>query len=62
MTGEVIRETAVLMSVFILLDVGLALWEGDLSLSKLDTILIIVGDVVGGVLLAYGGMLLERWR
>jgi len=62
MWGEILRETAVLMSVFVLLDIGLALWERDLSLSQTETIFIIVGDVAGGILLAFLGMLLERWR
>lgn len=62
MTGEVFRETAVLMLVFILLDVGLALWVGDLSLSVSATILIVVADLAGATLLAFFGMLLERWR
>jgi hypothetical protein len=62
MSGELIRDTAILFGVFILLDVGLAAWEGDLYLSGLQTILLIVGDLTGSFLLAFGGMLLERWR
>ena len=62
MTGELLREAAVLVGIFLLLDVGLAAWEGDLSLSTAQAIFLIVGDVFGSLLIALAGMILERWR
>ena len=62
MTGEILREVAVLFGVFILLDVGLAAWERELSLSLQQIIFLVVGDVVGSALVAFLGMMFERWR
>ena len=62
MTGEILREVAVLVGVFLLLDVGIGAWEGDLSLSPWQTIVLILSDVVGSTLLALIGMRLERQR
>jgi hypothetical protein len=62
MTGEIMREVAVLVGVFVLLDVGIASWEGALSLSISQTIVLTVSDLLGSALLAFGGMILERWR
>lgn len=60
MTGEIVREVAVLFGVFILLDVGLAAWEGELSLSLQQIIFLVMGDVFGSAALAFLGMVLER--
>ena len=62
MTGEILREVAVLFGVFILLDVGLAAWEGELSLSAWQTTFLVTIDVLGSGLLAFLGMILEQWR
>jgi hypothetical protein len=62
MTGEILREVAVLIGVFVLLDVGIAAWEGELSLSLPQTIFLVVGDLLGSSTLAFFGMILERWR
>jgi hypothetical protein len=62
MTGEIIREVAVLVGVFVLLDVGIAAWEGALSLSTTQTILLVSVDLIGSALIAFFGMALERWR
>ena len=62
MTAEIIREVAVLFGVFILLDVGLAAWEGELSLSAWQTTFLVTIDVLGSGLLAFLGMRLERRR
>jgi hypothetical protein len=62
MTGELIREAALLFGVFLLLDVGLAAWEGELSMTRWEATLLIVADLFGTALVAFSGMVLERWR
>ncbi len=62
MIGEILREVAVLVGVFLLLDVGLAAWEGELSLSLAQTILLVMGDLLGSAALAFVGMMFERHR
>ena len=62
MSGELIRDAAILIAIFIPLDVGLAALEGDLSISTWQAILLVVGDFTASMLLAFSGMLLERWR
>lgn len=62
MTGEILREVAVLFGVFILLDVGLAAWEGELSLSLPQIIVLVAGDVIGSTSLALLGMFIENRR
>ena len=51
MTGEILREVALLFGVFILLDVGLAAWEGELSLTAWQTALLVLGECLGVPLL-----------
>lgn len=62
MLGDTFREAAVLFLVFIPLDVGLGLAEGELSLSRFQIILVLVGSIIGSALLEWFGMVLEHRR
>jgi hypothetical protein len=62
MLGDTFREAAVLFLVFIPLDLGLGIAEDQLSLSRVQIMVILVAGVIGSAFLEWFGMVLERRR
>jgi len=60
--GDTLREAAVLLLVFIPLDVALGIAEAQLSVSGIQIIVVVVGTLMAGALLEWFGMELEHWR
>jgi len=62
MLGDFFREAAVLIWIFVPMDIAIGLMEEQLSLSQTQAIVILVGAFIGSVLLLIVGIALERWR